>query len=119
MTTILSDIEKGDVDEARKNKENDDFKLSSPVHKGPLMRVQYPKLHNMVHTTSLLTFSLLPKDQTFIFYVLLLQLALCRVAALKSLPVHHLYFRLYYFFRSCEISENIQSIEICTFTAIL
>ena len=29
------------------------------------------------------------KDQTFIFYLLLLQLVLCRVAALKSLPVHH------------------------------
>ena len=32
---------------------------------------------------------LLPNDQTFIFYLLLLQLVLCRVAALKSLPVHH------------------------------
>ena len=32
---------------------------------------------------------LLPMDQTFIFYLLLLQLVLCRVAALKSLPVHH------------------------------
>ena len=32
------------------------------------MRVQYPKLRNMAHTTSLLTFSLLPKDQAFIFY---------------------------------------------------
>ena len=32
---------------------------------------------------------LLPKDQTFIFYLLLLQLVLCRVAAVKSLPVHH------------------------------
>ena len=31
----------------------------------------------------------LPKDQTFIFYLLLLQLVLCRVAAVKSLPVHH------------------------------
>ena len=32
---------------------------------------------------------LLPKDQTFLFYLLLLQLVLCRVAALKSLPIHH------------------------------
>ena len=32
---------------------------------------------------------LLPKDQTSIFSLLLLQLLLCRVAALKSLPVHH------------------------------
>ena len=29
------------------------------------------------------------KGQTFIFYLLLLQLVLCRVAAVKSLPVHH------------------------------
>ena len=27
----------------------------------------------------------------YVFYLLLLQLALCRVAALKSLPVHHPY----------------------------
>ena len=32
---------------------------------------------------------LLPKNQAIIFYLLLLQLALCCVAALKSLPVHH------------------------------
>ena len=32
---------------------------------------------------------LLPKDQTFIFYLLLLKLVLCRVAAVKSLPVQH------------------------------
>ena len=31
------------------------------------MRVQYPKLRNMAHTTSLSTFSLLPKDQAFKF----------------------------------------------------
>ena len=30
-----------------------------------------------------------PKAQTFIFYLLLLQLVLCRMAAVKSLPVHH------------------------------
>ena len=29
---------------------------------------------------------LLPKDQTFLFYLLLLQLVLCRVAALKKSP---------------------------------
>ena len=33
--------------------------------------------------------SLLLKDLSFNFYLLLLQLVLCRVAALKSLPVHH------------------------------
>ena len=38
---------------------------------------------------------LLPKDQPFIFYSLLLQLVLCHAAALKSLPVHHLQYRLY------------------------
>ena len=32
------------------------------------MRVQYPKLRNMAHTASLLTFSLLPKDQAFVFH---------------------------------------------------
>ena len=37
----------------------------------------------------LLNVLLLPKDQTFLFYLLLLQLVLCRVAALKSLPVQH------------------------------
>ena len=36
-----------------------------------------------------LTVLLLPNDQTFMFYLLLLQLVLCRVAAVKSLPVHH------------------------------
>ena len=33
--------------------------------------------------------SLLLKDLSFNFYLLLLQLMLCRVAALKSLPVYH------------------------------
>ena len=32
---------------------------------------------------------LLSKDQTFIFYLLSLQLVLCREADLKSLPIHH------------------------------
>ena len=32
------------------------------------MWVQYPKLRNMAYTTSLLTFSLILEDQTFIFY---------------------------------------------------
>ena len=50
------------------------------------MGVQYPKLRNMAHTVPLLTFSLLPKDQAFILYLLLLQLALCRVATLNISP---------------------------------
>ena len=33
------------------------------------MRVQYPKLRNMAHTTSLLTFSLLPKILTLILRI--------------------------------------------------
>ena len=33
------------------------------------MMVRCPKLRNMAHTTSLCTLSLLPKDQTFIFYL--------------------------------------------------
>ena len=54
------------------------------------MRAHYPKLRNIVHTIYLpLNVLLLPKDETIIFYLLLLQLVLCRVAALKSLPVHH------------------------------
>ena len=48
---------------------------------------------------------LLPKDQTFLFYLLLLQLVLCRVAALKSTSsIVHIIF----LFRSFEISKNIQ-----------
>ena len=43
--------------------------LSLPVLKGLLMRVHYPKLRNIVHPISLLMFLLLPKDQTFIFYL--------------------------------------------------
>ena len=42
-------------------------------------------------------FRLLPKVQTFIFYLLLLQLVLCRVAAVKSLPVHHPKCRFYFY----------------------
>ena len=33
------------------------------------MRVHYPKLHNIFHTIYLLMFLLLPMDQTFIFYL--------------------------------------------------
>ena len=33
--------------------------------------------------------SLFPKAILFYFYFILLQLVLCRVAAVKSLPVHH------------------------------
>ena len=40
---------------------------------------------------------LLPKDQPFIFCLLLLQVMLCRVAALKSFPVHHPLCRLYFY----------------------
>ena len=36
--------------------------LSSPVYKGSLMMVQYPKLHKMAPAISFWTFSLLPKD---------------------------------------------------------
>ena len=35
------------------------------------MRAHYPKLRNIVHTISLSMLLLLPKDQTFIFYLLL------------------------------------------------
>ena len=33
------------------------------------MRVRYPKLRNIVHTNSLLTVLLLPKNQTILFYL--------------------------------------------------
>ena len=56
--------------------------------KGSLMKVHYPKLYNMAHLLSL-NVLLLPKDLTIIFHLLLLQLVLCRVAAIKSVPVHH------------------------------
>ena len=49
----------------------------------------YPLLGPLRFTTFLLTFLLLSKDQASIFYLLLLQLALCRVSAVKSLPVIH------------------------------
>ena len=42
-----------------------------------------PKLRNIAHAL-FLVFSLLSKELTFIFYLLLLQLVLCRVVALKS-----------------------------------
>ena len=62
---------------------------------GLLMRVHYPKLRNIVHIISLWMFSLLPKDQTFIFYfinltkILLINLSffslvICRIVSLCS-----------------------------------
>ena len=48
------------------------------------MRVHNPKLRNISHTKiSLWMFSLFSKDETFILYLPLLQLVLCRLAALK------------------------------------
>ena len=69
------------------------------------MRVHCPKLHNKVHTISLRMFLLLQKDQTFIFHLLLLQLVLCRLAALK---VSHyiIHSADYILFRSFEISKD-------------
>ena len=54
---------------------------------------------------------LLPKDQPFIFYLLLLQLALCRVAALKKAPRTSPIVQIIFFFRSFETNKDIQSIQ--------
>ena len=47
------------------------------------------------------------KGSQFYLYLLLLQLVLCRLAALKSLAVLHPYCRFYFHFRSFVISEEI------------
>ena len=53
----------------------------------------------------LVIFSLLLKDLSFNFYLLLLQPVLCRVAALKSLPVHHPKCRLYFLFGPVRVAR--------------
>ena len=60
------------------------------------MKVHYPKLYNMAHLLAL--YFNASKGSNNYFYSLLLQLVLCRVAALKSLPVHHPKCRLYFTF---------------------
>ena len=50
------------------------------------MKVNYPKLYNMAYLLSLNAFTASKGSNNYI-YLLLLQLVLCRVAALKSLPV--------------------------------
>ena len=61
--------------------------LSSPFYKRSLMRFQYPKLRNMAHTTPFERFHCFQRIKViYIFYLLLLQLTLCRVAALKVSP---------------------------------
>ena len=52
------------------------------------MRSHDPKLRNMANALSLSVFIAF-KETNVQFYLLLLQLVLCRVADLKSLPVHH------------------------------
>ena len=57
--------------------------------------------------------SLILKDLSFNFYLLLLQLVLCRVAALKSLPVHHPLCRLHFPFgplRSARVFSGIRNL---------
>ena len=82
------------------------------------MKVHYPKLYNIAHLS--LNFLLLPKDLTIIFYLLLLQLALCRVAALKSLPVHHPYCRLYFSFDPLRSVKIFRVFQIyCTLRIII
>ena len=60
--------------------------LRKPFSKS-LMKVHYPKLYN--YPSSSFECFTAAKGSNNYFYLLLLQLVLCRVAALKSLPVHH------------------------------
>ena len=45
------------------------------------MRVHYPKLRNIVHPISLLMFLLLPKDQTFVFYLRAVNILMREISA--------------------------------------
>ena len=65
----------------RRKKENKD--LIRPIKRHDF-RIQYPKLRNMTHALSLRVFIAFKGTNRFIFYLLLLQLVLCRVAALIS-----------------------------------
>ena len=49
--------------------------------------IHYPKLRNMTQALSLSGFNAF--KATFLFYLLLEQMVLCRVATITSLPVHH------------------------------
>ena len=74
---------------------------------GSLKRIDYPKQICLAHTPGFLlnVFTAL-KGTIFLFYLLSLQLVLCRVAALKNGPVNRPQCSLYFTFgplRSAEI----------------
>ena len=61
--------------------------LSLPVHSGSLKRIYYSKLYSLAHTLSFEWFHCSKWiSLIFAFYLLLLQLVLCCVAALKAAP---------------------------------
>ena len=52
----------------------------------PIFLWPYPTLCNMTHSLSLVVFI---EELTYIFYLLLLQLLLCRLGAINRLPVRY------------------------------
>ena len=61
----------------------------SASYKGSLTRIYYSKLYSLAYIHSYECFLCPARILTFHFDLLLLQLVLCRVVALKSSPVHH------------------------------
>ena len=61
-------------------------------YSGPLKRIDYLKQICLAHPLSFECFYCSYRNSFLYFYLLSLQLALCRVAALKSGPVHLLIF---------------------------
>ena len=76
---------------------------------GEIHYIQLRSLNDLHYKLNVITFNYVP--QTFIFYLLLLQLVLCRVAALKISPyiIHSADYIFIY--RSFEISQDIQSVQ--------
>ena len=63
------------------------------------MRIHYPQLRKMTHSLSFESFQHAFTALAFIFLLTVTaQLVLCRVAAVKSLPVHNPWCRLHVYF---------------------
>ena len=62
------------------------FWLSLPVHSGSLKRINYLKHICLAHPLSFECFHCSQRNSSLYFYLLSLQLVLCRVAALKAAP---------------------------------
>ena len=71
---------------------------------GSLTRINHPKLYGLTHLLSLFLFAL--KGSKCVFLYLSLQLVVCRVAAVKGLPVPSIV-QIIFYFRSFEIIEGI------------